>query len=165
MVSKIQKPKGAKKEENPVDHVEVTKVSKIKLDDKGSKRFAVFLNKEKLPHIKRKMDGGVVTNALSADWMLSKPKVGDVIVELKGGDVSHALVQVSATAEFAVNAGITNGKIAALVLCTEHPGVNTKIQIAMAKFATRFKGPIHVRNRDGEFEFEKVLSFNGPEKL
>ncbi|MBA4056208.1 MAG: hypothetical protein C0490_15950, partial [Marivirga sp.] len=121
-------------------NVEYTKVSKIKLSDAGSKRFAVFLNKEKTTYIKRRMDGGLVKNITAADWMLSKPNVGDVIVELKGRDVAHALDQVAATADFAVQSGIAQKKVAGLVLCTEHPGINTKIQIAMNKFAVRYKG-------------------------
>ena len=125
----------------------------------------VFLNPARETYIKRRMDGGLVINKTAADWMLSKNNAGDVILELKGRDVGHALEQVHATAEFAVAEGINQKKIAALVLCTEHPGISTKMQIAMAKFSNTYKGPIHVRNRDGEFVFEHVLSFNGPEKL
>ena len=145
------------------DSTQCTRVSKIKLVDKGSIRFAVFLNPLKQEYIKRRMDGGIVKNATSADWMLSREDAGDVVVELKGGDVHHALEQVIATAEFATRNGLLCGKIAALILCTQHPGIDTKIQRAMSSFARRFRGPIHTRNRSGEFVFDRVLSFNGPE--
>lgn len=140
-------------------------VSKIKLEDKGSVRVAVFLNPGRDRFVKHRMDGGLVKNSISADWMLSKSETGDVVVELKGCDVHHALVQVAATAEFAVKNKLVSGKMAALILCTQHPGIDTKVQRAMNDFAKRFKGPIHTRNRSGEFIFEHVLSFNGPERL
>lgn len=148
---------------NPND--EITRVPKIKLTDKGSLRHAVFLNPERIPYIKRKMDKGYISNKTAADWMLSKPKVGDVFLELKGGDVMHAIEQICATADFADANGLVCGKKAGLVLCTEHPGFNTKMQRAIEAFVTKHRGPIHARNRSGEFQFEHVLSFKGPDRL
>ncbi|MCW1979630.1 hypothetical protein [Xanthomonas campestris] len=144
---------------------EVTSVTKIKLSDKGSPRHAVILNPLKENHVKRRMDGGFIKNSTAADWMLSKPGTGDIFLELKGGDVSRAVEQISATADFAVKNNLICGKIGALILCTEHPGFNTKMQRIMQAFATKFKGPIHARNRSGEFVFEHILSFNGPERI
>jgi len=150
-------------EENPNEqHISV---SKIKLSDKRSVRHAVFLNPERKEHIKRRMDGGYMENSTAADWMLSKPGSGDVFLELKGGDVMHAIEQVRATADFAVKNELVCGSLAALILCTEHPGFNTKMQRMMQEFSARYKGPVHARNRGGEFVFEHVLSFNGPERL
>lgn len=148
---------------NPND--EVIRVSKIKLSDKGSLRHAVFLNPEREEHTKRRMDGGYMKNQTAADWMLSKKGCGDVFLELKGGDVKHAIEQVAATAEFALANDLVCGSMAALVLCTEHPGFNTKMQRLIQEFTMRYKGPVHARNRSGEFVFEHVLSFNGPERL
>jgi len=156
------KVKSTASKKNPNE--EVVKVSKIKLSDKGSVRSAVFLNPERKDHIKRRMDGGLMKETTAADWMLSKPGSGDVFLELKGGDVEHAIEQLSATAEFAIANKLVCGSMAGLVLCTEHPGFNTKMQRLMQAFTNRYKGPLHARNRGGEFVFEHVLSFNGPEK-
>ena len=145
-------------------YTEVTKVSKIRLDDKGSPRYATFLNPDKLNHVTRRMDGGLVKNKTAADWMISKEGVGDIVLELKGCDVEKALEQINATAGYARDQEFLQGKIAGLVLCTQHPGISTKIQRAMLQFAKTFKGPVHVRNRSGEFVFEYVLSFKGPDK-
>ncbi len=143
---------------------EETRVSKIKLDDEGSPRYAVFQNKDKVKYVKHRMDGGHQNNVTAADWMLTKPDVGEVIIELKGGDVGKALKQVYKTAEFVEANKMRTGKIAALILCTQHPGIDTKIQRLMNEFTKKFRGPVHVRNRSGEFNFEYVLSFTGPEK-
>lgn len=145
--------------------ITATKVSKIKLDDKGSVRVAVFLNPEKSSHTVWKMDKGIINNATCADWMITKGSVGDIVVELKGGDVAKALVQITATATYAKANKLLNGRTAGLVLCTQCPAASTKIQRAKNDFARDFKGPIHVRNKSGEFVFEHVLSFNGPERI
>jgi hypothetical protein len=145
-------------------HTETTKVSKIRLSDKGSPRYATFLNPEKVVHTTRRMDGGLVKNSTAADWMISKTGIGDIVLELKGCDVEKALEQVTATAGYARDNNYLSNKIAGLVLCTQHPGISTKIQRAMQLFAKTFNGPIHVRNRSGEFVFEYVLSFKGPDK-
>jgi hypothetical protein len=146
-------------------YIETTKVSKIKVQDRGSVQSAVFLNPKKVDHTVWKMDGGILKNTTCADWMVSKLDTGDIVVELKGGDVAKALTQVQATATYAKANEILTGKLAGLVLCTQHPGISTKIQRAMSAFARDFKGPLHVRCRGGEFVFEHVLSFNGPERL
>lgn len=153
----------AKKKENPND--EITRIKKIKLSDKGSVRHAIFLNPEGKEHTKRRMDGGHMKSQIAADWMLSKKGAGDVVVELKGRDVARAIEQVCATAKFAIENDLARGSIAALILCTQHPGINTKMQRLMQAFATQYRGPLHARNRSGEFVFEHVLSFNGPDRL
>lgn len=164
-VTKRPRKKGDQATSGKNPNEELINVSKIKLSDKGSVRHAVFLNPERKDHIKRRMDGGYMKNTTAADWMLSKKGTGDVFVELKGGDVMHAIEQVFATAEFAIANNLVCGSLAGLILCTEHPGFNTKMQRMMQAFTTRYKGPIHARNRGGEFVFEHVLSFNGPERI
>lgn len=146
------------------ENCEKTKVSKIKLDDAKSKRVAIINNTKRVTHIKHKMDGGHIKNMTTADWMISKPKVGDIIVELKGCDVAKAIKQVSETAEFIRSNKLQEGRLAALILCTEHPGLNTKMQRLIEEFMRRFRCPIHIRNKSDEYIFENVLSFNGPEK-
>jgi|GEM_PF-2881820 len=142
---------------------QLVKISKIKLDDDGSRRYAVILNPERKDYIKRRMDGGHMKQVTAADWMLTKIGVGDLFLELKGSDVAKAIEQIHATAHFARSEKLSGAKIAGLVLCTQHPGISTKIQRLMHAFVKEFKGPIHTRNRSGEFVFERVLSFSGPE--
>ena len=57
MIKKNDK-KPLKKSNNKNSYDESVNVSKIKLSDKGSVRHAVFLNPERIEHIKRRMDGG-----------------------------------------------------------------------------------------------------------
>lgn len=161
----MKKNKG-EKEFNPAKlgspHIKKTKDSRIKLADVGSKSQAVFLNIQRDSYWKFRMDGGLVVNATCADWMLAKDDVGNVVVELKGSDVDHAIEQVFAATRYAKSNGLLAGGVAGLVICTQHPGIDTKIQRAKNKFAKDFQGPLHSKCGGGEFEFERVLSFDGP---
>lgn len=142
-----------------------TSDSKIKLSDPGTKSHAVFLNKERKKYLKFLMDGGLVVNETCADWMLARDHIGNVVVELKGGDVHHAMKQVHAATKFAKENGLLRGgKVAGLVICTQHPAIDTKIQRARNEYQKLYNGPLHSKSGGcGEFEFERVLSFDGPD--
>lgn len=159
----------AKNNKNPTPSTR-TNVSRIKLDDTESKRYAVFVNEERANYIKTRLDGGLIKNQAhqkTADWLLSKVDVGDVIVELKGKDVDEAVVQIIAASKYLKETNhVFQGRVAGLILCTGVPRILTKIQRAKIEFAKLNRGaPLHVRNRSGEFIFEYVLSPNGPDKL
>jgi hypothetical protein len=139
---------------------ERTSVSKIKVEEHGRK--ATFLNLERASFIKTRVDGCVIRNAIAADWMVTKDKIGDVIVELKGKDVDHAVKQVHATAEFWQTKKLFVGQIAAIVVAAQYPKVNTAVQRSQNSFANRYKGPLHVVTKNYEYQFYRVLSFKGP---
>lgn len=147
---------------------ETINISRIKLDDIESKRHAIFLNEERANFIRTRLDGGLIKNQpnqKTADWLLSKIDTGDVIVELKGKDVDEATVQILAAAKYLKDTNHPHqGRMAGLILCTGVPRIMTKIQRAKTQFAKLYKGPLHIRSRSGEFTFEYVLSFNGPDK-
>jgi hypothetical protein len=136
------------------------RVSKIKLDDPRS-RQAVFLNPGKDLYTKHKVDQCLVSNSVAADWILSKPRVGDLIVELKGKNVEHAVDQVIATANFWKSKGNT-GPVSALIVSNEYPRSTTKIQRAQQRMLKDFQSPLHVATGNREYIFERVMSFKGP---
>ncbi|MFM0391181.1 hypothetical protein [Paraburkholderia phytofirmans] len=136
---------------------EDTKVSKIKLDDRGGERSATFLNKEKVKHIKIRVDGCLVKEATAADWILSKPNVGHIVVELKGSDVDHAIEQVMATAKLAEREKKDGERIAALIACTRYPKIDTKVQRGKQRFSDAHKGRLHVVTKSCEHVFEELL--------
>ena len=79
----------------PITCIEETSDPKIKLEERGSK--VIFLNEVRHPFRKIKVDGCVVQNQTAADWVVSKPPVGDLVLELKGRNVDHAIEQVTTT--------------------------------------------------------------------
>lgn len=134
--------------------------SRIKVEEKGKK--AVFLNDSRETYLKTQHDQCLVSHALASDWVISKDSVGDVIVELKGKDIDHATEQVLSTAQHWVSNELTHGHLAGLIVGTQYPRFDTKVRRGKENFTKRFRGPLHVVTRNCEFQFERVLSFQGP---
>lgn len=137
--------------------------SKIKLSDPKSKYSAVITNPSKLKHQKTQADGCWIKGKTAADWVLtSSTNEQQLIVELKGRDVDHGTKQVIATAEALQAEGKLGSRLAGLIICTQYPKNDTLIQRARLSFARRFKGPIHAVTKSREFDFNRVLAFDGP---
>lgn len=134
--------------------------SAVKVQENGRK--ATFLNAKREVYLKTKHDKCLVDNSLASDWVVSKDQVGDVFIELKGKDVEHGTKQVMETARFWKHNGLTHGRLAGLIVCTQYPRIDTKIQRAKQSFAKLYQGPLHVITKNSEFRLEKVLAFDGP---
>jgi hypothetical protein len=81
--------------------IEQVRHSRIKVHDAGTGKSAVLLNLDKERVRKIRMDGCLApVGERAADFVVSHPKIVDVIVELKGRDVDHACAQVEATWAF-----------------------------------------------------------------
>jgi hypothetical protein len=144
-----------------IDHCqEDTTVSKVKVEENGRK--AVFRNSAQKKYKKTRIDGCVMVQTSAADWIVTKIPVGDVIIELKGKDVHHAVSQIHATARFWHKHKLFVGKIAALIVCKQYPRASTAVQRSQSSFAKTYRGPLHVVTKNYEYEFERVLSFEGP---
>jgi hypothetical protein len=127
------------------------------VSEKGKK--AVLLNKNRQRYVRTRFDGCVVKNETAADWILSKPKVGDLIVELKGCDVDHAAWQVTCTARYLRDNTLQSGpKIGGIIISSRYPSEDTKFQRLQLKFAKGFKGPLRSFNRMVEIEFDRAIS-------
>lgn len=137
-----------------------TKVPKVSVRE--GKRSAVFLNLERERYAVTRVDGCLLQQEVAADWAISKEEVGDIVIELKGRDVHHAVKQVHATAVHWHEEKYQTGKIAGLIVACQYPRSSTAVQKAQDAFAKRFKGPLHVVTKNYEFIFEKVLEFKGP---
>lgn len=142
-----------------------TIISATKVKVKDANRKAVFINLNGEYYLVIKMDGCVVTNSLSADWIVSRSGIGDIVIEFKGRDVEYAVKQVMATAAYLTSGKFREGSIAGLIVCRQYPKFNTAIQRAKSCFARLYRGPLHVVTKNYEYEFANVLSFNGPFKL
>lgn len=142
---------------------QTTNHSKIKLSDPRSKRHAIFSNPNNEDYLKTAADGCWKKQEICADWVLtSETHNTQAIVELKGSDVAHAIEQVVATANALEKEGKKANIIAGLVICTQYPSVDTKIQRGRLSFKKRFNAPIHVVTKSQEFHLAKVVKFDGP---
>lgn len=134
--------------------------SNVKVEEGGKK--ANFLNQARATFSRTRVDGCLKQQSIAADFVVSKKGVGDVIVELKGTDVNHAMEQIFATARFMFSCTEKRGPIAGLVVCSQYPRIDTKVQRLKLQFAKEFKSPIHVVTRNENYDFEQVLLFEGP---
>lgn len=130
--------------------------SKIKVEEKGKK--ATFLNGQREEMIRTKIDGCLIKNSIACDWAVSKKGVGDVVIELKGVDVSHATEQILTTAKWWQTGGRSNGAIAGLIVCTQFPRFSTKIQKAKDRLRKELRAPLHVVPHNREYVLESLLN-------
>jgi hypothetical protein len=134
---------------------------RIVVKDNGRKT-ATFLNEDEHTYFLTRVDGCVIKNELAADWLVTKPAVGEVIIEFKGRDVDHAVKQVHATAKYWQEHNLRIGSIAGLIVARQYPRNSTAVQRAQQAFARGFQGPLHVVTRNNDYKIEKVLSSTGP---
>lgn len=83
------------------------------------------------------MDGCLIMEGPAADWILSRSGFGDLIVELKGRDVGHALVQTQSTLEdWSGHAEREAGsRFAVLIVCAaQKPQISPQRQRAERRF-------------------------------
>lgn len=143
------------------DCTETLRHSRIRVDDKRSPRWAVFLNPTRSRIRKIRVDGCLVRGGPAADWIVSKADCVDVVVELKGRDVDHALEQAVATLRLwnDLPGNENNDRLAVLIVCTQYPRETTKIDRARKQLAQDYRAPLHIRTRNLEYEFDTLAKF------
>lgn len=133
--------------------------SKIKVEELGRKFILCNPNSDSITVVK--MDGCVVVNSLSADYVVRSPEV-DIIVELKGVNVDHGIKQIMETARIWRAEVDKESPLAAVLVARQYPKISTNIQRATLAFAKQYNGPLHVVCSNNEYAAKKVMSFNGP---
>lgn len=136
---------------------ETTKVSKVKVVENG--KSAVFSNPQKKQFVITRVDGGVVENELSADYVVSQPEVGDLIVELKGKEVGRAVEQIVATAGLLNQCRRDAGsrKMAALIVCTRVPRQDSKSLRLQNAFQQKHRARLRIVASNIEHNFEALF--------
>lgn len=130
--------------------------SKIKVAENAAS--AVFSNKERLKYTRTQVDGCLIKNQQAADWVISKPTKGSVVVELKGVNIDHATKQVTTTTDYWIQSG-RGERVAGLIIGRRYPKFDSTVQKAKDAYSQRFKSPLHIVCREREFNFEEIFSF------
>jgi len=131
--------------------------SQVKFEEKGKK--VTFLNHAREKFVRTRVDGCLKDCSPACDWVATQPEKGDVLIELKGCDVAHALDQLLSTAKFWTQNGYKSGKLSALVVSSQYPRFSTKMQRAGLRFKKEFNAPLHVVSRNLELKFETLFEF------
>jgi len=136
-------------------HRTIKKMSKVKVEEHG--KSAVFLNpnREKI-HVTQ-IDQGLVENECAADFAVSKIGVGDVIVELKGKEVTKACEQIIATAKLLKNCKKQSTPIAGLIVCSRVPATDSKAQRLKSQFMQQHKAMLKICTSNREYSFEEFF--------
>jgi hypothetical protein len=134
------------------------KDSIIKISEKRS-RHATILNKEKSEFRKIAYDGCCKINETACDWIVVKQDVGTLAIELKGSDIDHACDQIIKTFNDIKSDKTLPEKLAALIVCTRVPRVDTKLQRAKLKLAMNYKAPLTVKEDARNLVFSDLFKF------
>lgn len=119
-----------KKAESGSNCIEEIRHPKVKVHDPGTGMSAILLNWKKERVRRIRMDGCLApVGERAADFVVSLSRTVDVIVELKGGDVAHAITQVESTRIFwRAHPEYEHGQtIGGWIVCTEFPRASLKI--------------------------------------
>lgn len=120
--------------------IEKVRDSKVKVHDPGTGKSAILLNPDRVQVRRIHMDKCFApTGTIAADFVVSKPKVVDMIIELKGKNVDHAVKQVESTWAFWRNHAEhePNQLIGAWIVCSEYPRASTKVARYREHFRAR----------------------------
>lgn len=118
-------------------------------------RKAVFANPQRTAIHVVQVDGGMVTQGERADYVVAKPSMIDVIVELKGSDVSKAIEQLRATLPLWKQSDYAGDKYGLLVVCGK--GIHPKARASHDRWKREFRKQrmkllIETTNRTYEFD-------------
>ena len=126
---------------------------------KENKRSARFRKADRDEVLIVHVDGGLITSGERADYINAHPKVLDVIVELKGSDVSKAVNQIRATRPVWLFHELAGEQIGALVVRGQgvHPKTTASIDRWKREFRKTFKMKLQVETRNRDYEFSEFL--------
>jgi hypothetical protein len=120
--------------------IEKIRHSKVKIHDPGTGKSGVLLNPDKAQVRRIHMDGCLApVGEVAADFVVSKSRTVDVIVELKGKNVDHAVAQIESTLTFwSKHTEHEVGQlIGAWIVCAEYPRASLKVARYRESFRAR----------------------------
>lgn len=135
-----------------IEHLPGGKYAKISLSDPGTGRSVVFLNPKRKSARRIRMDGCLApAGSKAADYVISLLAVVDVIVELKGKNVDHAVLQIEATLGFWGHHAehVAKQTISALIVCKEYPRADRKFKRCQENLRKR-GGILKLTTHNGE---------------
>lgn len=132
--------------------IKKTKVQNIKLEENNMK--AIFINDERDTFEKIKVDDCLIKQEKAADWIISHPKKGSIIIELKGGHVEYGIEQINATMDFWKNYRNDTKTPAALIVCSKYPSYDTQVRKEKRKFREKYKRELKIEKNIFKGTFE-----------
>ncbi|WP_139205995.1 hypothetical protein [Luteibacter sp. 329MFSha] len=104
-----------------------------------------------------KVDGGLVNHQLAADYVVSFPDTGNIIVELKGKEIRHACEQILATAKLLERCGAPRRAVGALIVCTRVPSTDSTTSRLKNEFLKKHGTRLHIKSGNLEHDALKLI--------
>lgn len=145
----------------PEGCIEALRHTKIKVQAKG--RVALFANPAQEEVKKLDVDCWLAAQSVTrADFVLTKPRIVDVIVELKGKEIAHAAEQILATHAYWKRMEGRAPKTGALIVFTRSPLSSAAHADLKKRFLTEHKIWLEMgKNSTKEYRFE---TFTGKDR-
>jgi hypothetical protein len=123
------------------------------------RRSARFRNPDSGEVLVVHVDGGLISEGERADYIVAHPKIVDVIVELKGGDVSKAVQQIRTTHPVWARCEWAGQKHAALVVRGKgiHPKLLSRFERWQREFRKTLQLKLLIQTRNRDYEFSEFL--------
>lgn len=116
--------------------IEIIKSKIIKLSDRASSH-CYFINDDQTEVSKIIVDGCAITNGVRCDFLLKSNKFKENFIELKGGDVPHAIDQIVNSINI-LSDDPKNAPKRCFVISTSNPLSSTQTQMNKLKFRKAF---------------------------
>ncbi|KAA6460146.1 hypothetical protein DYQ86_13935 [Acidobacteria bacterium AB60] len=138
-------------------YVEESTVSLVRIEEKG--RSACFRNPERGIIRRIRVDGGLITEGMRADFVVSKPEMVDVIAELKGSDTARAIKQIQATFPIWIRHALCGRRWGALIVTAQgiHPKHQANVQRWKTQFEIRYGVILRIETRNREYDFDEFV--------
>src|ERR1700678_3791621 len=122
-------------------------------------RHAHFQNPQRTAIRRILVDGGLVTEGIRADYIISKPAIVDVIVELKGSDTGRAVEQIKATRPIWARHQLAGPRVGALIVRGHgvHPKHLANIQRWKEKMRKHDGMILIVETRNRDYGFDEFI--------
>jgi hypothetical protein len=126
---------------------------------KENDRHAHFQNPQRAAIRRIFVDGGLITEGIRADYIISKPAIVDVIVELKGSDTGRAMEQIQATRPIWARHELAGPSVGALIVRGHgvHPKHLASIQRWKDKMRKHDGIVLIVETRNREYGFDEFI--------
>ena len=123
------------------------------------RRSARFRNPDSNEILVVRVDGGLIPEGERADYVVAHPRVVDVIVELKGSDVSKAIQQIRTTQPVWACCEWAGRKHAALIVRGKgiHPKLLTRFERWQREFRKTFQLKLLIQTQNRDYEFGEFL--------
>jgi hypothetical protein len=133
---------------------EVLFVPEVLVEARGRK--ANFINPERAKFHRIRVDGCLTRNVTAADFIVTKVDHADVIVELKGRNVDHAIKQVEATLLQWRKSRHCSSRLAGLVVCNQVPKATIATRVK-EQFMRKHRVHVTVRSGNHRYRIEDLV--------